>query len=314
MPSSVAVVTLIRRLLAALPVPMYITGPHRDRLLAVLDPLCHEALDARHVIKDAQGRSWTLDSAQKSQRTLIYAFENVARAYRYSALGQLMSRARALGAERFVDVGANLGFYGAHALELGYRSILIEPEPIHVDYLRRHAEHLGELIAVALSDERGSAKFYIANEFNPGASSLVLSEPDLESSEIYTSCVNVDVQRLDQALQAHGVQLGDMDLVKVDVEGHEERTMRGGSGIWQAAHAPIVWCEVRGPGSGRAPSSFEPICQMMREHGYQPWRFGYAPWPRRRLERFEARPEQITQVFDLLFLRPEAHRALIASL
>ena len=111
----------------------------------------------------------------------------------------------------------------------------------------------------------------------------------------------------DHALEASATDPANLVLIKVDVEGNEYRTMQGMSGYLSRADAAPVWCEVRGPASGRGCNSFAEVIDHVARWGYEPYLFESArTWP------FSAcTPDRLPQVFDVLLLVPKWHRALV---
>lgn len=99
----------------------------------------------------------------------------------------------------FLDIGANLGIYSFLAKELGAFSIVFEPEPYHYEFLKRNTLFCNKFFKIALSDKKGERNFYIFNESNPGANSLIMSNKGfLEGG--YHSVMRVKTQRLDNII------------------------------------------------------------------------------------------------------------------
>ena len=288
---------LARAALGRLPFAVGITGPVRDRLLVGLDGVF--GAKAGHLLANvAPGRALNVDLAQPNQRLLSYLYPNVLRHYRRTALYATM---RGLAADLpragFLDVGANLGIYCLLAGRLGWRAVAVEPEPHHAMFLRRNPWLHSRVLEVALSDAEGQATFYVARDDNPGASSLELGGATLQEVGIYQETVKVPLRTL-EAIEGEVPER--LALIKVDVEGHEARAVAG-MVPWLAARRPSVrpalWCEVRGPQSGRAPSSHREVCHALEPLGYRPYlvdRDGTR-------HAFEA-GGQPPQVFDLLFV------------
>lgn len=128
-----------------------------------------------------------------------------------------------------IDVGANKGSYAECLLEHGFRRVLAyEPHPGHVDSLealRARFDHRFEWYSVACGEDQGTAELL----FNPDA----LSHASMlhQANEIsYTSNVDrisVPVDSLDRLIGT--TNIGEVDLLKIDVEGLEETVLRGAS-------------------------------------------------------------------------------------
>lgn len=110
-----------------------------------------------------------------------------------------------------LDVGANIGYVTACFLHRipASTAICVEPQPGIVDLLRENLARFPGRATVhqaALSDQSGELRFEI-NTANRGASKLspdgALSVPAIKASELLASVTRID-------------------LVKIDVEGHEQ--------------------------------------------------------------------------------------------
>lgn len=123
----------------------------------------------------------------------------------------------------FVDVGANTGvfaFYAATRVGPTGRVIAAEPEPENCRWIRAGIESNGfgqvSLFEGALSDRDGEATLHLAEKsgwhtLNPGQRKRGVGE------------LRVPVRRLDGL----AADLGRLDCVKVDVEGHEHAVLAG---------------------------------------------------------------------------------------
>jgi FkbM family methyltransferase len=125
------------------------------------------------------------------------------------------------------DVGANIGYYTWLAASIVGRTgrvLAFEPGPYAFDRLQRVVrESRGgtvECLNVALSDWSGRGTLYVPDHgignYNP---SLTPYLSDMNPVEI-------SIERLDTVLDRLGVHR--IDLMKVDVEGHELGVFRGG--------------------------------------------------------------------------------------
>lgn len=181
---------------------------------------------------------------------------------------------------RFLEVGANVGFYTLLAATLvgpQGRVWAFEPEPDICESLARSVREndFSQVTALplALSDHEGELTFYRAHDGT--ASSLVPEAPGHEGR--YDRTLTVPVTSLDKVVRDGRLELGRIDVVKVDVEGEEVRTIGGMLETLAAADYPAIWCEVRGPkGSTRAPDTFPAVRDKLAPLGYRPfwWKAG----------------------------------------
>lgn len=146
-------------------------------------------------------------------------------------------RARLAPGSRCVDIGANYGCYTlalAKAAGAAGHVWSVEPSSATAAWLRQSVE-VNELahvtiVQAALSDRVGTARLSIAD--NSELNSLSGSGPSEE----------VSLTTLDALAAEHG--WADIDFVKLDAEGEEERIVAGGAGFL-AAQSPLVMFEIR---------------------------------------------------------------------
>ena len=132
--------------------------------------------------------------------------------------------------DRVADVGANVGYLTSLAAVRAGRDgqvIAFEPHPQVYELLERNAARWRngavdnvELHRVALSDRRGEGTLVAGPSFegNMGLASLSSDQPTTTGAESIT----VPLARLDETPGAER-----LDLLKIDVEGHEPDVLRG---------------------------------------------------------------------------------------
>lgn len=136
-------------------------------------------------------------------------------------------------ARRFVDVGANFGFYSmlAAAVNRSVEIHAVEPNPAMAELLAETAARNGADIVVhelALSDRSGTASLSLRG----GLSSLVASR--WEQDDVLQS---VRTERFDDRFPDGA------DLVKIDAEGAEPAVLAGMERAF-AGSRPTILCEV----------------------------------------------------------------------
>jgi FkbM family methyltransferase len=143
---------------------------------------------------------------------------------------------------RVVDIGANIGYYtllAASRVGPDGKVLSFEPGPYAYERLARAIRENGIAIVecrpVALGDNSGTATLYVPREsegnYNPSLSPYL---PNMLT-------VEVPVERLDEALDRSGES--HIDLMKVDVEGHELEVFRGGERWLRGGRVRAVLCE-----------------------------------------------------------------------
>lgn len=195
--------------------------------------------------------------------------------YAASALGE---------GQVFLDIGANIGFYTLFAAQrVGPkgRVFAFEPDPMTFESLERSVALNGfrwaRCVNVALSNRSGEIPFHTVSDGS--AHSLV---PEIESrAHRYSGKVSVRVTRLDDLNREGLLDTQRIDLLKIDVEGEEERTVGGMLETLERFSYPRVWAEVRGPrGSTRAPNTYPGVERQLMGLGYEPFQ-----WKRGELKR-----------------------------
>ncbi len=131
----------------------------------------------------------------------------------------------------FVDVGANVGFHAVLAAQLGARVVAVEPVPWTLELLRANVWRHGaavEVLAAAASDRAGSVRVALDPAHRSGAA-------------IGADGVEVRAAPLDEL-----VPDGEVDVLKVDVEGAEPLVLRGASAILERSPLLAAIVEFRG--------------------------------------------------------------------
>jgi FkbM family methyltransferase len=196
----------------------------------VLDPLAGvlHRLGRRHL---AQGR----------KQLVVFAFDHIGHTinleglYERSELEGFMAWMSALGVSFqdsvVLDIGANIGnhslFFAAHCM----RVVAYEPNPRTFKVLSLNSELALNIDCrnKALSDASGRARLSQDPE-NIGASSLAGTAPR-------EGGLLVDISALDDELD-----LGPVRLIKMDIEGHELKALKGAKGLI-ARTRPIILFE-----------------------------------------------------------------------
>lgn len=130
-----------------------------------------------------------------------------------------------------IDVGANVGQFAVASAKL-FPNVVVhsfEPNPACVALLSKHVASLGNVSVypMALGDEAGELDFHV-NSHSHSSSILPLTESHLvafpDAQEVNT--IKVKVSTLDAVFS--NVQLVTPVLLKLDVQGYEAQSLRGG--------------------------------------------------------------------------------------
>jgi FkbM family methyltransferase len=163
----------------------------------------------------------------------------------------------------YVDVGANNGFF--YSLQVarrrpGARVFAFEPDPRILPHLERNVQRNGlanqiEIVAQAVSDTTGRLRL----TDGLGASGYLLGREDPSPG------IEVDVTSLDSFAEQRG--LDRIDLIKVDIEGHEERMLHGCRGVL-AEFGPTLVLELLDQHLKRSGSSRARVERLLGDAGY----------------------------------------------
>lgn len=160
----------------------------------------------------------------------------------------------------FVDVGAHQGFYTLLAAELvveNGRIHAFEPTPSNFEVLQSNTKDIKFIVVnnMALSSRIGTSDFYISRM---GSSEYNSINP--EGLEIANK-ITVQTTTLDDYAKKNNISI---DVIKIDVEGHELDVLRGATSILNN-QSPIVIIEYI-PSKRK---SFEEVHHLMNGIGYK---------------------------------------------
>lgn len=176
----------------------------------------------------------------------------------------------------FLDIGANEGFYSVFAASRGGKAgrvIAFEPSERECVRLTRNLELNGltnvVLERVGIADADGEAVLRLCEYGHEGQNTLGAFAYQIEQA----GSQNVRLRSLDAYLDEHPVDR--VDVVKVDVEGAEERVLRGAIRTLQR-HRPILLLEINSRSLEFQGSSPRNVATVLREAGYRIYSFAAA--------------------------------------
>lgn len=156
--------------------------------------------------------------------------------------------AHTTGIFTLVDGGSALGNYAASAIEacarrgIPYQLHLFEPSAVAARRLRQRfaGDRSVVISAAALSDTKGTASLFFDT---PGSSFASLHRRRLPEAEPRSS-ERVNLLRLDGYIRRK--RLPAIDFLKLDVEGHELRALRGLGGLLSPDRVRVIQFEYGG--------------------------------------------------------------------
>ncbi len=130
-----------------------------------------------------------------------------------------------------VDIGAHIGRYTLMAARYASKVIAVEPEPSNYSLLKANIELNGFsnviVLPIALSSNRATEKFYLATQGDTARSSLEEGWSTKKGFSPNQNAIEVESETLDNLIARLDVTA--IDLLKIDVEGHEVAVLKGAS-------------------------------------------------------------------------------------
>lgn len=182
-------------------------------------------------------------------------------------------RAVARSSRFFVDVGANIGYYGllAAAYNSEIEVVAFEPSPDPFAQLLRNAALNGRsnitAVPMALGEKQGRIVFYQSKNPKypdiPQLGSTGSADPSQASSYGEAARVEVEIDTLDAYLaRARPAGFPPVGMMKVDVEGAEVDVLRGSAKTLDRDR-PVVLFEALG-----RDRAWEEACSIFEGHSY----------------------------------------------
>jgi FkbM family methyltransferase len=166
----------------------------------------------------------------------------------------------------FVDVGANVGYYTALAAKKvaggGGRVVAFEPSPYAFERLGRmvqanRLEHV-TVVNAGLSDSSGKTKIYLGAGSDNHSPTMVAHEG--------ANATDVRIVTLDE--EAERLGLKHLDLIKIDVEGHEPKVLAGAQRLLRERRIQAVLCEFNQVWLNQAGSSSQELESLFQQGGF----------------------------------------------
>lgn len=166
--------------------------------------------------------------------------------------------------DRFVNVGANMGYYCLFAAQAGIETLALEPVPSNVQFIvqnmRANAFDGVALLPVAAGEEPGFVDIY-----GVGTGSSMLKD---WGSNPESTKQTVPVVQLDQVVSPP--KPGERMFVLMDIEGYEYFALKGARALVEAAVKPVWLIEVVGEGfEGTINPDAQAVFDLMHAAGYK---------------------------------------------
>jgi len=202
--------------------------------------------------------------SNKRRQLVVFSFDYIANSinfdgvYERDALDAFFDWLRTLRVDTLrsvaIDIGANIGNHSLYFSDYFEKVYSFEPNPRTYKVLGLNAELAKNIVCsnFGLSDRNGTAAMRIPSYNIGGASIGEISEDVTQAIEIRT---------LDSMLP----DVGNVKLIKIDVEGHEHQTIIGSRALIRA-HRPIILFEQH---AGDFTDGKSPVISLLQELGYK---------------------------------------------
>jgi FkbM family methyltransferase len=192
-----------------------------------------------------------------------------------------------------VDCGAHVGLYSAIAARLvgdEGRVVAVEPNPATAALLRRNlaGARSARVVEAALGAGERHATLHLGKTGNSAFDSVTDSASEFRGDEV----VEVAAMSLDELLASVGSPK--VELLKLDVEGHELRILEGAMASIRAGRLPLMIVEFT-EANARAAGGTRALAAALRELGYRLHRLDPVAL------RLVSEPERETYGYDNLF-------------
>ncbi len=157
----------------------------------------------------------------------------------------------------FMDIGANIGFYtisiGAFIRSRGGSGRVVAFEPLEANYQRlldnlkvNNLSGFCSIHKLGLSNHAVDSLITLREDFLRGSNTGNAAIPTSEKFDAGFKKVPIRLDRLDKIWQEFYRHCGTIDVMKIDVEGHEDFCLEGGQQTIDA-HRPTILMEVNKP-------------------------------------------------------------------
>jgi len=181
-----------------------------------------------------------------------------------------------------IDLGANIGQFAVAAANLfdSAKIFSIEPDPRTADQLKQNLDAYKQaaVIVAAVGDSVGSAEFFV-NKDAQVSSMLKLGKERVREfpQSIIVEKITVPVTTLDTLFHDH--DLDQPILVKIDVQGFEDRVIRGAKEFLKSTEWVVM--EVSFADLYEGERDFKSLLELMDENGFQfirPLNYHFSPF------------------------------------
>ncbi|OAN69009.1 hypothetical protein A8B82_04900 [Sulfitobacter sp. EhC04] len=218
---------------------------------------------------------------------------------------------------RVFDVGANTGTWSLALLQHSAPWIgtihMFEPMPGNRNKIKElmqdglFGDHKDQVTinGFALSDKAGKVEINFENDVTGFASidSKLVHLP--MRNQALDRTLTVETQRLDDYCEANGIE--EIDILKIDVEGHELAVLKGAERMFAEGRIRVVAYEI-GPHQMSRRDFYKDFFEFFEGHGYANYRYREAGWKPALIPAYMSSLEKFDQVCMRMAIAPEDRR------
>lgn len=188
----------------------------------------------------------------------------------------------------FLDVGGNIGFYSiaiAQSIKIkkGLGNVFTF-EPLKGNYQRiKENVALNRLNKICfvnnfgLSDKSSQAKISLTGDYLTGSNTGNAAILNNKKLDIGFKKITIQLESLDKIIKKLSLKNRKIDIIKVDIEGHEDYFMKGAKETLRT-HRPIILTEVNKPYYETRKNSLDEIFFPIIPPNYKIFKFNKKQW------------------------------------
>ena len=140
----------------------------------------------------------------------------------------------------FLDVGGNIGIYTLLLRDYFSEIYTFEPNPVTYDILKANLALANvanaKPVNLGLSNRNGEVPIYVPQNGNLGWATL-----NVDHHTVHVEPTLITVTQLDAFVADNGIDPGRIGLIKIDVEGHEDKVIEGGINTLANSCIPLLF-------------------------------------------------------------------------